>query len=145
MNAHKLIRINNILALDKLPRNAKRFLMLFADLVIIPCALWSAFALRLGTVNPDITQFWWMFPLAPIISIPIFIKLGLYHAVVRFMGTHAIYAVLKGVTLAAYAIKITIIKILKIIKNFIMFKFFILFFFFFLFNISNYPCSYLKL
>ncbi len=88
------------LALEKLPRNAKRLLMLVADIVIMPLALWSAFALRLGTLTPDVSNFWWMFPLAPLLSIPLFIKLGLYHAVVRFMGTHAMYAVLKGVTLS---------------------------------------------
>jgi len=90
----------NKLAHEKLPRSAKRLLMLFADLIIIPLALWSAFCLRLGTLSPDISSFWWMLPLAPIISIPIFVRLGLYHAVVRFMGTHAMSAVLKGVTLS---------------------------------------------
>jgi len=100
MNINILSRIINKLALEKLPRSAKRLLMLFADMVIIPLALWSAFCLRLGTLSPEVLLFWWMFPLAPVLSIPIFIKLGLYHAVVRFMGTHAMYAVLKGVTLS---------------------------------------------
>ena len=90
----------NKLALEKLPRSAKRLLMLFADMIIMPLALWSAFSLRLGTLLPDVSLYWWMFPLAPLLSIPIFIRLGLYHAVVRFMGTHAMYAVLKGVTLS---------------------------------------------
>ena len=90
----------NKLALEKLPRSAKRLLMLSADIIIIPLALWSAFCLRLGSLSPDVSAFWWIFPLSPLISIPIFIKLGLYHAVVRFMGTDAMYAVLKGVTLS---------------------------------------------
>ena len=86
--------------LDRLPRSVKRLLMLSADIIMIPLALWSAFSLRLGTTTTDLTLFWWIFPLAPLLSIPIFIKLGLYHAVVRFMGAHAMYAVLKGVTLS---------------------------------------------
>lgn len=90
----------NNFSLDKLPRNAKRLLMFSADIVMIPLALWSAFCLRLGTFAPDVIAFWWMFPLAPFISIPFFVRLGLYHAVVRFMGTHAMYAILKGVTLS---------------------------------------------
>ena len=98
-NKYILYLIDN-LALEKMPRNAKRLLMLVADIAIMPIALWSAFCLRLGTVTPDLSQFWWMFPLAPLLSIPLLIKLGLYHAVVRFMGTHAMYAVLKGVTLS---------------------------------------------
>ena len=98
---HKILsRLIDGRTLERLPRTAKRLLMLSADIIMIPLALWSAFSLRLGTVTPDLTLFWWMVPLAPLLSIPIFIKLGLYHAVVRFMGTHAIYAVLKGVTLS---------------------------------------------
>jgi len=93
-------RLLKLLALEKLPRSAKRLLMLSADIIIIPLALWSAFCLRLGTFTPDISASWWMLPLAPIISIPILIRLGLYHAVVRFMGTDAMSAVLKGVTLS---------------------------------------------
>ena len=90
----------NKFELIKLPRGVKRLIMLSADMLIIPLALWSAFALRLGEFLPDVSMFWWMFPLAPLLSIPIFIQLGLYHAVVRFMGTHAMIAVLKGVTLS---------------------------------------------
>ena len=98
---HKILsRLIDGRALERLPRSAKRLLMLTADLIMIPLALWSAFSLRLGTFTPDLSLFWWMFPLAPLLSIPIFIKLGLYHAVVRFMGAHAMYAVLKGVTLS---------------------------------------------
>lgn len=100
MNTDYLSMLINQLALEKLPRSAKRLIMLTADMLIIPLALWSAFCLRLGTLTPDISAFWWMFPLAPLISIPLFIRMGLYHAVVRFMGTDAMYAVLKGVTIS---------------------------------------------
>ena len=100
MNTNLSSKLLDKLALEKLPRSAKRLLMLSADIMIIPLALWSAFCLRLGTLSPDVSAFWWMFPTAPFISIPIFIRMGLYHAVVRFMGTHAMYSVLKGVTLS---------------------------------------------
>jgi FlaA1/EpsC-like NDP-sugar epimerase len=94
---HKLF---DKIQIKNLPRSIKRIILLFADFVLIPLALWSAFALRLGEPMPYIQGFWWMFLVAPLVSIPIFIKLGLYHAVVRFMGTHAMYAILKGVTLS---------------------------------------------
>ncbi len=85
-----------------LPRRTKRLLMLALDLLMIPLAIWSAFALRLGEWLPD--QFgppWWLFAAAPLVSIPIFIRLGLYRAVLRFMGSQAFVAVLKGVTLSS--------------------------------------------
>ena len=93
------------LILDKLdvktfPRGIKRALMLVADTILIPIALWSAIALRYGDLNPPVNNYWWIFLLAPLLSIPILLRLGLYHAVVRFMGAHAMYAVLKGVTLS---------------------------------------------
>ena len=93
------------LILDKLdvktfPRGIKRALMLVADTILIPIALWSAIALRYGDLHPPVNNYWWIFLLAPLLSIPILLRLGLYHAVVRFMGAHAMYAVLKGVTLS---------------------------------------------
>ena len=86
--------------IKNMPRSIKRIFMLVADFVLIPLALWSAFALRFGDPFPPLQNFWWIFVIVPIVSIPIFIKLGLYHAVIRFMGSHAMYAVLKGVTLS---------------------------------------------
>lgn len=86
---------------SRLPRRAKRIIMLTADLIMIPLALWSAIALRLGTPFPTVSPIWWLFLAAPALSIPVFIRLGLYRAVVRFMGSQAVFAVLKGVTLSA--------------------------------------------
>lgn len=73
---------------------------MLADGLMIPFALWSAFALRLGTVSFDPSPFWWLFAAAPLVCVPIFVRLGLYRAVVRYMGPQAAFAVLKGVTLA---------------------------------------------
>ncbi len=83
-----------------LSRETKKLIMLTFDMVMIPLALWSAFVLRLGEMFPDVSAFWWMFPLAPLLCIPFFVRLGLYRAVIRFMGSHAVFAVLKGVTLS---------------------------------------------
>lgn len=94
---HKIL---DKIQVKNLPRGIKRTILLIADFMLIPLALLSAFILRLSDPMPYVERLWWMFLVAPIISIPIFIKLGLYHAVVRFMGMHAMYAVLKGVTLS---------------------------------------------
>ncbi|MCP4588752.1 MAG: polysaccharide biosynthesis protein [Pseudoalteromonas sp.] len=75
--------------------------MLLADVIMLPVALWAAFALRLSD--------WWpgqyleaavpLFLLIAPLGILIFIRLGLYRAVVRFMGSQAVWAVIKGVAL----------------------------------------------
>jgi len=84
-------------------RSYKRIIMLCADLIVLPFALWSGYALRLSELWPErhLLASWWLFLAVPIIGIFIFIRLGLYRAVVRFMGAQAIWAVVKGVLLLA--------------------------------------------
>lgn len=84
----------------KLPRQSKRFIMLASDLVLLPMALWSAVALRLGNWLPDMSHLWWVLLAAPAIAIPIFIKINLYRAVVRYMDDKVVFVIFGGVTLA---------------------------------------------
>ncbi len=89
-----------------LPRQYKRLLMLAADFVMVPLALWTAFALRLGTPAVEVVPFWVLYAAALAIAIPVFIKLGLYRAVVRYMGPQAMLAVIKGVSFVTVALMI---------------------------------------
>ncbi len=43
---------------DELSRRKKQAIAVTADAVMLPVALWSAFALRLGEFNPDVAQYW---------------------------------------------------------------------------------------
>ncbi len=89
------------LRLSRLPRHVKRLIMLIADAIILPIALYSAYVLRTGEWLPsELVASWWLLLLAPGIGIPIFARFGLYRAVVRFMGAQAVFVVFKGVTLA---------------------------------------------
>jgi FlaA1/EpsC-like NDP-sugar epimerase len=62
--------------------------MLFIDVTTLLLALWLAFVLRLG--EPFSTEFiypsWWLFIAIPSIMIPLFIKFGLYRAVLQYIG-----------------------------------------------------------
>lgn len=84
-------------------RKYKRFIMVLADLVALPLALWSGYALRLSEWWPEqyLLASWKLFLLLPLVGVFIFMRLGLYRAVVRFMGPQAIWAVAKGVFLLA--------------------------------------------
>jgi len=85
-----------------LPRDRKRWLMVAADLVMLPLALWSAYILRLAEPFPAAMEAGWpLFLLVPAVGILIFARLGLYRAVVRYMGTRAIWTVSIGVLLLA--------------------------------------------
>ncbi|MEZ5557131.1 MAG: nucleoside-diphosphate sugar epimerase/dehydratase [Pseudomonadales bacterium] len=90
--------------MDQLPRRRKQAIAVLADCVMLPLALWTALALRLGQWNPEIAHFWPAFVVASLVCIPVFGVLGLYRHVVRHMGNHAMMAVLKGATITAIVI-----------------------------------------
>lgn len=92
-----------------LPRRIKILLMLFSDLVLLPLALWSSVALRMGTWNPDVTTYIWLFFVLPFVTIPIFIRIGLYRAVIRYLDDKIIYTVFYGVTLSVLLLTAVIV------------------------------------
>lgn len=82
-----------------LPRKYKILIMMAADSVLLPFAFWCAIALRYGTFFPVLTNIFWLFVAIPIISVPIFLRLGLYRAVIRYLDEQIIKTVFLGVTL----------------------------------------------
>ena len=88
----------------QLPRWLKRLVMVCVDLLIIPFAVWVSFALQFATWQPPITEGIWFFIVAPLISIPFFIRLGLYRSVIRFLGGKVLSAVVAGVTVSVVAL-----------------------------------------
>ncbi len=86
--------------LFQLSRWQKRLIMLTFDCLLLSSAIWAAFAIRLGSWWPGLSDGVWLLILAPMLTVPIFIKLGLYRAVVRYISGQAMIAVLKGVTLS---------------------------------------------
>lgn len=83
----------------------KRLLMMTLDIILLPLAIWSSFALRLETWNPPLNDGLWLLVIVPVITIPIFIKLGLYRAIIRFISGHqAVMAVLQGITISTMAL-----------------------------------------
>lgn len=86
--------------LGKLSRNQKRLLMVAFDAIALPLAFWSALVLIEETFTPKIANIWWMFPLIPLATIPIFIHVGLYRAVIRYMEDKSAYTIFYGVSLS---------------------------------------------
>ncbi|MCM2312008.1 MAG: polysaccharide biosynthesis protein [Steroidobacteraceae bacterium] len=81
-----------------LTRPAKRLIMLTADGIMIPLALATAIWLKQGGVMTGLGTSPWLYIAAVGVSIPIFGRLGLYRAVVRFLGARASKAIFTGVT-----------------------------------------------
>ncbi len=85
---------------SELPRNTKRTIMIAADVVMIPLALYSAITLRLGSFEHHIGGGGWLYVAVVLTSVLVFGKLGLYRAVIRYIGGKAVVAVFSGVTLS---------------------------------------------
>jgi UDP-N-acetylglucosamine 4,6-dehydratase len=80
-------------------RTKKQMLMVIADFFLVILSLWLAFALRLSEwFWPNESQLW-LFILAPIIATPLFIKLDLYIAIVRYIGYKAMLAITQAITI----------------------------------------------
>ena len=86
-----------------LSRKQKQLLMVGADAVLLPFALWISLSLRLSNLWP--VQYWllnwWVLLVIPLLFIPLFIHYGLYRAVLKYMGYQVIVATVKAVTLAS--------------------------------------------
>jgi len=83
--------------LRDLPSVYKRGLMLALDLGLIPFALWAALSLRYGEFFTDINRAALVFIGLAFFTVPVFVKLGLYRAVMRYLGWRAIEQIGLGV------------------------------------------------
>jgi FlaA1/EpsC-like NDP-sugar epimerase len=83
-----------------LSRRRKQAISVVADFFLLLLAFWSALALRFETLTPEIASYNWQMFAAPLLAIPIFIRLGLYRAVIRFMEDRVVFVVAGGVTLS---------------------------------------------
>jgi len=83
-----------------LPRRHKQLIAVGADFALLLFAFWSALVLRFESGSPDLNVYGWQMVAAPLLAIPIFIRLGLYRAVIRFMEDRVVFVVAGGVTLS---------------------------------------------
>lgn len=87
-----------------LKRRSKVIFMLLTDFFVLPFAFYSSIALREGMFFPPIEEFWWLFFLVPFLTIPIFIKIGLYRAVIRYMDIKVLATIFWGAFIATLLI-----------------------------------------
>lgn len=85
----------------ELSRIHKQLMAVSVDLLLLPLTFYLAIWLRYDTVNMALVrQYIWLIFAAPLISIPIFVRLGLYRAVIRFIDQKIVYVVIFGVSLS---------------------------------------------
>ncbi len=83
--------------LISLPRLGKQSLVFLVDAFSIALAVWLAFSIRLDRLHfpggPELL----VYGLAILIALPIFVKMGLYRAVFRYAGQHALWTIARAV------------------------------------------------
>lgn len=84
-----------------LSRRKKAFILISADVIFAFLALWSAFSLRLGALYVPKGDVWYLFAVTPILAIPIFVKLGLYRAIIRYIEIRALWTIVQATALYA--------------------------------------------
>ena len=84
-----------------LSRTSKQVIMLVADSVLLVIILLASFSVRLGYWYWPEDDLLWSILGAPIIAIPIFIRFGLYRAVIRYINLRALWVVVQAVSLYA--------------------------------------------
>ncbi len=79
------------------PRRVKQLVVMAMDVGLSLVATWLAFSLRLDELNwPDAMQLR-VYVLAPLLALPVFIRLGLYRAIFRYTGQAALMTTAKAV------------------------------------------------
>ncbi|MEZ3183619.1 polysaccharide biosynthesis protein [Pseudomonas sp. LM13] len=93
-----------------LPRRYKRLLQVLADVVLVWISLWLAFVVRLGSFDEiePLGGHTWLFALAPVLAIPLFIRIGMYRAVMRYLGNDALITIAKAVTFSSLLLALAI-------------------------------------
>jgi FlaA1/EpsC-like NDP-sugar epimerase len=89
-----------------LPRETKRIVMLTADAVAIPTALWAALALKFDRLDPSLDRTFAYFLVAVTSALFFFSVFGLYRAIIRFMGPKAMVTVIAGVSFSVLVLGI---------------------------------------
>ena len=92
--------------LVRLPKVQKRILTVSLDICFIWISLYLAFAARYGFVETrmNIELFYKLCILSPFIIIPIYIRQGLYRAVLRYMGLDVPLTILRATFLAVLGV-----------------------------------------
>lgn len=85
----------------RLSRKVKACILISADIVFTFLALWGAFSLRWSEWYTPRGDEWYLFAAAPFLCVPIFIRLGLYRAIIRYIEMRALWTIMQASTLYA--------------------------------------------
>ncbi len=79
---------------------SKRLQIIVLDAFLLPAALWMAFTLQFTSLWPEeLTAVWVSIVIAPLVAFPLFVRFGLYRAVLLYISIRSFYAIFNAVSL----------------------------------------------
>ena len=87
--------------LINLSRFQKQLVLLVFDSVVLVAILLTSFSIRLGYLYVPGSDLVWVVLASPFIAIPVFVRFGLYRAVIRYIGFKALWSIVQAVSLYA--------------------------------------------
>ncbi len=90
-----------IRVLQQTSRSNKQLIMLAFDIAALIAVLLASFSMRLGVWYVPENEMLWLVFAAPVLALPIFMRFGLYRAVIRYISFKALWAIAQAVSLYA--------------------------------------------
>lgn len=95
-------------AIVNLSRTQKKIIFVWHDFIIIAAAFWLALAIRLPfSIELNKTSNWLLFGVTSILTIGLFINLGLYRAVIRYAGSKMLLTCFSGSIISTLILVLT--------------------------------------
>ncbi|MDR0253426.1 MAG: polysaccharide biosynthesis protein [Brucellaceae bacterium] len=85
----------------QLPRTMKQLIMLGVDVAILWAGVYFAYVLRYGFLFVPNTKQILLILVAPLVAVPVFIRYGLYRAVIRYLPEKAIWSIFQATAVAS--------------------------------------------
>ncbi|UGY10997.1 polysaccharide biosynthesis protein [Phyllobacterium pellucidum] len=83
-----------------MPRRYKQLILVVFDVIALTFAVWLSYLLRFGTFFIPNSEQALLMVAAPLIGLPVFIRFGLYRAVIRYLPDKAIWTMIQAVTIS---------------------------------------------
>jgi FlaA1/EpsC-like NDP-sugar epimerase len=88
--------------LISLPRFGKQSIAMAVDVLSIIFAVWLAYSIRLERFHYPIGREILVYLIPVLIALPVFIKFGLYRAIFRYTGQHALWSILRSIVIYGF-------------------------------------------
>ncbi|PSH70632.1 polysaccharide biosynthesis protein [Phyllobacterium brassicacearum] len=87
-------------SISMMPRRYKQMLLVFFDVVTLTFAVWLSYVLRFGAFFIPNSEQALLMVSAALIGLPVFVRFGLYRAVIRYLPDRAIWTMIQAVTIS---------------------------------------------